>query len=82
MAFREVKFGEEIGSSGDIDGELLPIRCICGHGNYWEFPISIYADDPNACPKCRRKYYFRYSVKVFCEEAEVGNPGKTFEEKY
>ena len=44
----------EVGYAGDIDGEILPITCLCGYGGYWEFTISIYPDNPYSCPKCGR----------------------------
>ena len=56
---------------GDIDGESLPITCVCGYGKeYWSFPISIYRDDPDECPKCGRRYYFSNSIEIFMKEPE------------
>jgi len=65
--WKEVK----VGFAGDIDGDLLPIKCLCGYGGYWDFTISIYQDDPNSCPKCGRKYYFKYSTNVFVLENNI-----------
>lgn len=50
------------------DDELLSIRkCICGESFApWEFIISTCDDDINgACPKCGRKYFFKFSAKVY-----------------
>jgi len=58
----------EVDYAGDIDAELLPITCLCGHNiGYWEFAISIYPDDPYACPMCGRRYYFKNDITVFVE---------------
>lgn len=54
--------------AGEIDGESLPITCVCGYGDYWEFPISIYPDDPYTCPKCGREYYFKNDITIFMSE--------------
>ena len=56
--------------AGGIDEESLPITCVCGYGGYWEFPISVYPDDPYACPKCGREYYFKNDITVFVSEKE------------
>lgn len=52
---------------GEIDGEALPLtKCVCGKKfKYWDQVLSIYPDDPWECPGCKRKLYFRSSVKVF-----------------
>jgi len=55
---------------GEIDGECLPIKCLCGHGGYWNFFISIYQDDPYVCPECGREYYFKNAITVFVKEPE------------
>ncbi len=54
--------------AGCIDAESLPITCVCGYGDYWEFIISIYKDDPYKCPKCGREYYFKNDITVFVSE--------------
>ena len=54
--------------AGEVDGESLPITCICGYGGYWQFFISIYKDTPYSCPKCGRKYYFKNDITVFVAE--------------
>lgn len=51
------------------DDECLPIECICGYGKKpWTFIISIYSDNPDECPQCGRKYYFKQDIQVFVEE--------------
>lgn len=49
------------------DGEFLPItRCVCGERfGYCDFVIYVYSDDPVECPKCRRKFYFRQTIRVY-----------------
>lgn len=64
--FKETK----VEMSGAID-EILPIKCVCGHGaESWEFIISIYEEDPYACQECGREYYFTNKIKVFMKEKE------------
>ena len=52
---------------GSPDDECLPIfKCICGKVfEEWSEVISIYEDDPWACPECMREYFFTSTVKVF-----------------
>lgn len=52
---------------GFSDDEYLPIlKCACGaEFKPWEYMISIYSDDVNACPKCGLKLYFSVSVRVY-----------------
>ena len=58
--------------SGDIEGELLPIICVCGFGiKPWEFPITIYKKEPTLCPKCGRKYYFKAKITIFVEGGDI-----------
>ena len=66
---RTWKKTKKVSFQGDIDGELLPIKCECGYGGYWDFAISIYPDDPYSCPKCGREYYFKNAITIF-----VNNP--------
>ncbi len=49
------------------DGELLPIiKCVCGKEfPPWNFAISIYEDNPNDCPNCGRKLFFRNRISVY-----------------
>ena len=55
---------------GNNDDEYLPIeKCVCGaEFGSWSFVINVYKDDPNECPKCGRKYYFRNEIKVYLIE--------------
>jgi len=57
---------------GNSDDEFLPLlECVCGEKfDYWEHCLSIYEDDPKACPKCGIKLYFRNAVKVYQVEHE------------
>lgn len=56
----------DVNQTGGIDEEIMPIQCICGHGEAgWSFVISIYRDDPTECPKCGRKYFFTFMPRVF-----------------
>ncbi len=57
---------------GDIDDEHLPLtKCICGRVfDSWDFVISIYRDDTQICPDCKRKMYFTNQIKVYEVEDE------------
>lgn len=58
----------EVKVTGEVDGECLPIQCVCGHGKkYWSFVIDIGETNPTTCPKCGRNYYFSNSIKVYCD---------------
>lgn len=48
------------------DDEYIPInKCACGHKfGSWEFLLSVYKDDPKACPKCGTKYYFEQTIRI------------------
>lgn len=57
---------------GPIDQEMLPLtKCVCGATwKAWAGPVlSVYADDPTACPECGRRLYFRNFIMVI--EVEV-----------
>lgn len=62
-------------SFGESDGESLFItKCICGKEfSTWEFCINIYDDNPNSCPKCGRKFFWRQLVTVFEVVGEENN---------
>ncbi len=49
------------------DDEYLPLtKCACGKKfDPWKFSISIYEDDPDICPNCGRKLFFRISIRVY-----------------
>lgn len=49
------------------DDEALPIgKCVCGHEfKPWEFHISIYDDNPDVCPYCGAKLFFRSDIRVY-----------------
>jgi DNA-directed RNA polymerase subunit RPC12/RpoP len=49
------------------DGECLPIiKCVCGAKfEAWKFIISIYDDNPKACPSCGIKLMFQMALKVY-----------------
>lgn len=58
---------------GPVDDEFLPItKCICGlQIPIWEFVISIYKDNAEECPNCKRKFYFHNKItikEVICKE--------------
>ena len=47
-----------------IDDELLYVsKCACDATK--DFIINVYADDPNACPACGRKFYFTNTVRIY-----------------
>ena len=50
-----------------IDEELMPIqKCLCGQEfGHWEFVIGIYPDNPSACPRCGRKFFYKIAVDVY-----------------
>ena len=52
---------------GGVDGELLPLtKCACGQEfDYWDFVLSIYRVEPDVCPNCGRKMYFKLEVTVY-----------------
>ena len=52
---------------GYPDDEMLPLNmCACGHRfNYWEFMVPMSKEYPSECPHCRRKLFFRQTIKVF-----------------
>lgn len=55
-------------SFGNNDDESLPLtKCVCGQKfDEWEFIISIYPkDEAYACPNCKRRLYFRNTIRVF-----------------
>ncbi|GAH10675.1 unnamed protein product [marine sediment metagenome] len=49
------------------DDECLPItKCVCGEKfEPWRFMISIYKDDPYACPACGRRLFFSMGIRVY-----------------
>jgi len=52
---------------GEVDGESLPLtKCVCGaRFPLWEEIMSIYADRPWECPKCKTKLYFTCAIRVY-----------------
>lgn len=49
------------------DGDSLPItKCVCGYPfKSWTFILSNDKDDPNECPHCQRKLFFKNEIKVY-----------------
>lgn len=49
------------------DDECLPLtKCVCGaEFESWNFILGVYEDDPKECPYCKRKLYFKPSIKVY-----------------
>ena len=49
------------------DDENLPLtKCVCGKKfPLWQEVLSIYPDNPWACPDCGAKLYFSVSLRVF-----------------
>lgn len=49
------------------DDECLSItECSCGREfDAWDFVISIYADTPDKCPKCGKKFYFSNEIRIW-----------------
>jgi len=54
------------------DDESLPLtKCVCGEKfRLWDFILSVYRDDPHECPRCRRRMYFRPSIRVYVVAGE------------
>jgi hypothetical protein len=65
MKYKDVTKDVLLGDNND--GECLPIvECVCGQGfDNWDFIISIYSDNPDECPNCKRKLFFSNSIKVY-----------------
>jgi len=55
----------EVGYGG-IDGETIEVRrCACGaEFDSWDFILGLYRDLAHPCPKCGRRFYFKYKVTV------------------
>lgn len=49
------------------DDECLPLtKCVCGvEFESWNFILGVYKDDPKECPNCKRKLYFKPSIRVY-----------------
>ena len=49
------------------DDEYLPLtKCVCGAKfQPWTFVIAIYDDDPSACSKCGREFFFKLDIRVY-----------------
>ena len=63
--------------TGEIDDEILVItKCICGKQfSRWVFYISIYPENPYACPACGRKFVFSSKVTIYEVLDDASNTG-------
>ena len=51
------------------DESLQVTKCICGaQFGSWNFVVHVYEDEPDECPMCGRKFYFKNDIRVFLVE--------------